>query len=123
MGVSKGKIEYLDVLNVIAMFAVVMLHANGCFWTYSTDRYWFEANIIESVMYFGVPVFFMISGATLLDYRERYSTKDFFIKRIKKTKRIKRIKRTKNQHYRQFLGLSWVITLCLVYLFLSKTGI
>lgn len=85
MSVSKGKIEYLDVLNVIAMFAVVMLHANGCFWTYSTDRYWFEANIIESVMYFGVPVFFMISGATLLDYRERYSTKDFFIKRIKKT--------------------------------------
>ena len=36
-------------------------------------------------MYFAVPCFFMISGATLLDYRERFSTRQFFIKRINKT--------------------------------------
>lgn len=79
------KTDYINVLNVIAMFAVVMLHTNSCFWNYSTDKYWFEANLIESVMYYGVPIFFMISGATLLDYKERYSTKEFFVKRIKKT--------------------------------------
>lgn len=62
------KKEYLTILSVISAIAVVMLHTNGCFWRFSYERYWFTANIIESVMYFAVPVFFMISGATLLDY-------------------------------------------------------
>lgn len=79
------RLNYISLLNVISCFAVVMLHTNGCFWNFSNESYWFTANIIESVMYFAVPVFFMISGATLMDYRERYSTKDFFAKRIRKT--------------------------------------
>lgn len=76
---------YISVLGVISSLAVIMLHINGCFWEFSTKPYWITANIIESVMYFAVPVFFMISGATLMDYRERYTTKEYFIKRIKKT--------------------------------------
>lgn len=79
------KSDYISLLNVISTFAVVMLHANGVFWTFSRERYWFTANIIESVMYFAVPVFFMISGATLFDYRKRYDTAAFFKKRIAKT--------------------------------------
>ena len=85
MSESDTKTGYLNLLNVISMFAVVMLHVNGCFWSYSPENWWLEANIIESVMYFGVPIFFMISGATLLDYRERYDTKQFFKKRVIKT--------------------------------------
>ena len=72
---------YIDYLNVLAAMSVVFLHTNGVFWEYSEDKYWFSANIIESVFYFGVPVFFMITGATLLDYRKRYDTKTFFRKR------------------------------------------
>ena len=82
---SKEKIEYIILLNVISAISVVFLHANGVFWTFSTDTYWFSANIIESVFYFAVPIFFMISGATLINYKERYSTSQFFIRRIKKT--------------------------------------
>ena len=81
----KEKTNYLSLLSVISALAVVILHTNGCFWKYSSERYWFTANIIESVMYFAVPVFFMISGATLIEYRKRYSTKEFFQKRIRKT--------------------------------------
>jgi len=81
----KSKMQYLSFLNVISCIAVIMLHTNGCFWAFSHERYWVTANVIESVMYFAVPVFFMISGATLIDYRERYSTKTFMKKRIKKT--------------------------------------
>lgn len=81
----KEKINYISVLSVISAFAVVILHTNGCFWKYSTDRYWVTANVIESLMYFAVPVFFMISGATLINYRDRYTTKEFFKKRIQKT--------------------------------------
>ena len=78
--------EYISFLNVISTIAVVVMHTNGCFWEFSMERYWETANIIESVMYFAVPVFFfMISGATLMDYRERYSTEVFFRKRIEKT--------------------------------------
>lgn len=76
---------YLSLTSLVACLAVVMMHANGCFWYFDTKPYWFSANIIESVCYFAVPVFFMMTGCNLLDYRERYSTKVFFQKRIQKT--------------------------------------
>ena len=79
------KREYITFLNVFSALAVVLLHANSCFWGFSYEKYWISANIIESVFYFAVPVFFMISGATLLDYNKRYSTITFFKKRIAKT--------------------------------------
>ena len=83
---QKEDTRYITLLSVISCFAVVLLHTNGCFWNFSsTERYWKTANIIESVCYFAVPIFFMVSGATLIDYSDRYSTKIFFKKRIKKT--------------------------------------
>lgn len=75
---------YITVLNVISALSVVGLHTNGCFWHFSRERWWVTANIIESVLYFAVPVFFMITGATLLDYTKRCDTKTFFIRRLKK---------------------------------------
>lgn len=77
--------EYIQNLSVISAFAVVMLHTNGVFWKFSYERYWVTANVIESVFYFAVPIFLMISGVTLIDYSKRYSTKDYFKKRIKKS--------------------------------------
>ena len=62
-----------------------MIHSNGCFWQFSKEHWWFTANIIESVLYFAVPVFFMMTGVTLLDYMERCDTKTFFVRRLKKT--------------------------------------
>lgn len=83
--INSNRVNYLSLASVISAFAVVMLHTNGCFWTFSKERYWITANIIESIMYFAVPIFFMVSGATLIDYRERYTTKQFAVKRLKKT--------------------------------------
>ena len=82
---STRKSESIMLMNVISMLAVVYLHSNNCFWTFSTDRCWKSANIIEAGLYFAVPCFFMITGANLLDYRQRYDTKTFLIKRAKKT--------------------------------------
>ena len=80
------KIDYISFASVVSAIAVLYLHVNGCFWKFDADAgYWPSANIIESVFYFAVPVFFMISGVTLLDYNERYSTKEYFKKRIAKT--------------------------------------
>ena len=77
--------KYLSYLSVISCIAVVYLHTNGCFWNFSREAYWISANVIEALFYFGVPIFFMIPGATLLNYNERYGLKEYFIKRIHKT--------------------------------------
>ena len=76
---------FVDVLVVFSALAVVFLHANAIFWTRPQGRLWLTSNIIESVCYFAVPVFFMISGYTLLDYRARYDTKAFLRKRMQRT--------------------------------------
>lgn len=85
MGKKKNYKQYIAVLNVFSCLAVVFLHANSAFWTFSYEKYWRSANVIECIFYFAVPIFFMITGVTLLDYREYYSTKEFFKKRIFKT--------------------------------------
>lgn len=82
---NKNNKEYITLINVVSCIAVVFLHTNGCFWAFSTARYWKTANIIESLFYFAVPCFFMITGATLMDFREKYTLKVYFQKRIKKT--------------------------------------
>lgn len=78
------KKQYLSVLNVVSCFSVIALHVNGNFWVYSNTKNWIYANIIESVFYFAVPIFFMITGATLLNYKKKYSTAIFFKKRVSK---------------------------------------
>lgn len=82
---DESNMEYISILSVISAFAVVSLHTNGCFWEFSMERYWVTANILESLWYFAVPVFFMISGATLMDYDKKYNLIVYFKKRIHKT--------------------------------------
>ncbi len=78
----KQNTSYITLLSVVSAIAVVILHTNDCYWQFSTARYWITANLINAVFVFAVPVFFMISGATLLDYPMRYSTREFFRKRF-----------------------------------------
>lgn len=78
------KIDYFCYLNAMAAIAVVFIHANGYYWYFRDDVTWVINNCINSLCVFAVPTFFMLTGATLLDYRDRYDTKTFFIKRIQK---------------------------------------
>lgn len=75
----------IDVMNIAACIAVVALHVNGGIWGFTRNLNWAMMLVTECVCYWAVPVFFMITGATLLDYRLRYSTKVFFQKRFTKT--------------------------------------
>jgi surface polysaccharide O-acyltransferase-like enzyme len=79
------RIVYFDILNVIACFSVVCLHCNGWIHIFIKDNLWGARVLIEVVFYFAVPVFFMLSGATLLNYRQRYSTTEFYKKRFIRT--------------------------------------
>lgn len=82
--ISNTKIPYLSTLNVLSCWCVVMLHCNGIFWNRPEGILWVTSNFIETACYFAVPIFFMLSGITLLDYPSKYSTGEYFKKRIKK---------------------------------------
>ena len=76
--------HYMDVLNVLSCFAVVVLHCTTVVYVNQGDMQWFVSVVLQSLFMFAVPVFFMISGANLVGYRSRYSTKVFFQKRLKR---------------------------------------
>lgn len=80
----KKRIIYLDVLNILAILAVISMHMNGIVHINPNVRAWNTSLIIECIMYWAVPIFMMISGATLMNYREKYDTKTFFKKRATK---------------------------------------
>lgn len=76
------KKNYISILNVLACIGVVILHTFETGYT-SDANFVFEV-LIRAIAYCAVPVFFMITGATLIDYRERYDTKTFFKKSLLK---------------------------------------
>ena len=76
------KKNYISILNVLACIGVVILHTFETGYT-SDANFVFEV-LIRAIAFCAVPVFFMITGATLIDYRERYDTKTFFKKRLLK---------------------------------------
>ena len=81
---ANAKKFHITALSVFACFGVVCMHT-GSFWSFSKSLNWIAGNAVESFFYFAVPVFLMISGATLIDYRKRYTTAEYFKKRISKT--------------------------------------
>lgn len=81
---SLKRVDCISVLNVLSCFSVVVLHCNGIFWSRPDGRLWITSNFLETFFYFAVPVFFMVSGVTLLDYNKKYSTKTYFKKRFDK---------------------------------------
>lgn len=81
---NKKRIIYLDILNIIAIIAVVAMHQNGIVHENPNIRAWNTSLLVDCICYFAVPVFIMNTGATLMDYRKKYDTKTFFQKRLKK---------------------------------------
>lgn len=79
------RVIYFDLLNVSACIAVIALHCNEMVHTWSSGLNWRYALAIEVLFYWAVPVFFMLTGATCMSYRKRYSTSVFLKKRFKKT--------------------------------------
>lgn len=76
---------YMDVLNIAACFAVIVLHCSGTFFTYTPDEVWKLSLLLQVLARWAVLVFLMLTGANLLSYCERYSTAVFFRKRLIRT--------------------------------------
>ncbi|MEG0546063.1 MAG: acyltransferase family protein [Oscillospiraceae bacterium] len=73
---------YIDVLNIISCFGVVALHCSENVFYFSNSATWWTSMIIQTIARFPIPIFFMICGATLLNYRKKQTTADFFKRRF-----------------------------------------
>lgn len=80
--VQENRVIFFDVLNVLAALGVVFLHCNGIVHNFRPTAAWYQALAVEAALYWPVPVFFMLSGATLMGYRQRYTTETFLKKRL-----------------------------------------
>ena len=78
------RLVYLDILNILSIFVVVAMHMNGSVHSLPLNRSWTFSLLVNTLCYFAVPIFVMISGATLMNYRQKYDTKTFFKKRLMK---------------------------------------
>lgn len=85
---TKKRLIFMDLSAIISSFAVVVLHTSGNIIIINANSWKHPTAIvdilIQIVFAFGVPMFFMQSGANILNYRKRYNTTTFFSKRIKK---------------------------------------
>ena len=77
-------LRWIDVLTAASSIGVVYLHCNLLFWTRPAGASGWLSNAIECIFYCCVPVFFMISGYTLLDFRKRYGTREFLVRRFQR---------------------------------------
>ncbi len=75
----------LDILRILATFAVVMIHCSAHymekFQPFTTE--FIVGNVFDSLSRIGVPFFLMISGALFLDERKEISFKGMLTKYIK----------------------------------------
>lgn len=83
--VTKNPDLSIDLIRIIAMFAVVAIHVNSNF-LYAWDEIswidWWVSDIYSAMIHFAVPVFIILSGYLLLDKQE--DDEVFFSKRFKK---------------------------------------
>ena len=61
------RIYYFDILRIISSFSVVLIHVSGRYYNSNINsNNWKIAHYYNGISRFGVPVFFMISGALFL---------------------------------------------------------
>ncbi|WP_137597323.1 acyltransferase [Paucilactobacillus kaifaensis] len=80
---GKNRFIYIDIANIIATFFVLELHSSQAFfYIKSGTNLYLQTKLIQVIFIPAVLLFFMISGAMLLDYRNRQSTSMFLRKRF-----------------------------------------
>lgn len=79
---SSPRIEWMDTLRALAVIAVVQIHLCSPVVKMAFNRQdfdWWTGNIVDSGLRFAVPLFLVLSGATMLE--KEYKSYGYFIKR------------------------------------------
>lgn len=63
---------------------VVFFHTNAIVHTYSDTLSWKISVMEQCVVDSAIPIFFMLTGAKLMEYRSRYSTKEYIKNRLRR---------------------------------------
>ena len=71
-------------LNLLSCIFVVLLHVRVSYWAGPVRMAWWVENAISLLGMVAVPTFFMLSGANLLGYPKRCTTKTYFRRRLEK---------------------------------------
>ncbi len=71
-----------DVLTIIACLMVVFFHCNSIVSTCTDTLSWRISVVERCIVNSAIPIFFMLTGAKLMEYRSRYSTKEYAKKRL-----------------------------------------
>lgn len=83
MGTKKGRIFYLDFIRVLAIFLVIFIHVSAIDTAlHIGTTQWHIAKILNYFAHVSVPLFFMISGALLLNSEKTESLSYTWKKRI-----------------------------------------
>jgi surface polysaccharide O-acyltransferase-like enzyme len=80
---SAKNIQYFDTLRAMATLAVIIIHVNTPVMNMNYGKnmeYWWIGLIINNLVRFAVPIFLVLSGATLLS--KKYAAIDFYKKRL-----------------------------------------
>jgi surface polysaccharide O-acyltransferase-like enzyme len=84
---QQGKVIYIDCLRIFAAYAVILLHAAAPLLLHMKQGntiQFMEGNLIDSATRWCVPIFFMISGALLLNSKRDFNLLFFLKKRFSK---------------------------------------
>ena len=81
---KRKSVTYVNLLNVMACMCVIGMHCNGLAHTLDGSTAWKRSFCVEVLAYWAVPIFFMLPGVTMMNYRDRYSTGTFLGRRLKR---------------------------------------
>lgn len=78
----EGRLEYIDLLKVFSMFAVIAVHVSGGWLEATTPgtSAWTGLHGWDALTHWAVPVFVMCSGAFALDPKKKLSMWDLFFR-------------------------------------------
>lgn len=82
MQANSNRVYYLDLLRILACFAVIVVHVSELNFGDQCNSQWAISNIYDSMTRWCVPVFVMISGALFLDPKRNFSLKSIITKNI-----------------------------------------
>jgi surface polysaccharide O-acyltransferase-like enzyme len=83
MTTKSSNIQWLDILRALAMLGVIVIHISSPMVNMTWNKninFWWLGNSVDSAVRFAVPLFLMLSGATLLG--KEYKLSEFYIRRF-----------------------------------------
>ncbi len=78
-----SKIQWLDTLRTLATLGVIIIHISSPLVNMEYNKnmsFWWIGNVVDSAVRYAVPLFLMLSGATLLD--KEFQLWDFYKRRF-----------------------------------------